>query len=69
MAIPLLFKVAVPSETVPSVKVTIPVGVPLVVEFTVAEKLTDFPTPMGLLDDASTVLVPAASTVCVIVTV
>lgn len=69
VATPLAFKVALPSVTVPSMKVTVPVGVPLVVEVTVADKLTDCPTPTGLLEDATTVLVPAACTACVVVTV
>lgn len=64
VAIPLLFKVELPSVVVPSMNVTEPVGVPLVVEFTVAEKLTDCPTPTGSLDVARAVLVPAACTVC-----
>lgn len=69
VAIPLLFRTDVPSETVPSINVTEPVGVPLVVELTVALIVTGCATPTGLLDDVNTVFVPAACTDCAIVTV
>lgn len=54
---------AVPSVVAPSRKVTVPVGVPLVFEATVAVKVTDCPwVEFGLLDD-SDVDVPAWLTV------
>lgn len=69
VAIPLPFKGELPSETPPDMKVIVPVGVPFVVELTVAVRVTDCAIPTGLLDDAKADIVPAACTVCAAVTV
>lgn len=57
--------VAVPSEVVPSRKVTVPVGVPLpgATTFTVAVKVTACPTVAGFTDDATVVVVPCFVTI------
>src|SRR4051812_30533511 len=57
------FKVAEPRVVVPSLNVTVPVGVP-VVALTVAVKVTLWPLFEGLRDDVSVVVV-LALTVCV----
>jgi hypothetical protein len=59
--------VPVPIDVVPSLNVTVPVGVPLpgAVVLTVAVNVTDWPNTDGFVDDATVVLVAAAFTVCV----
>ena len=47
----------VPSTVVPSRNVTVPVGVPVVDELTVAVKVTDCPRSEGFAEDIRTVLV------------
>ena len=56
--------VPVPRVAVPSLNVTVPVGVP-VPEVTVAVNVTDCPNVLGFADDVSAVVVHAALTVCV----
>jgi len=54
----------VPSVVAPSLKVTLPVGVPAAVEVTVAVKVTDWPLADGFTEEVSAVdVVPF--TVCV----
>jgi len=60
VAVPLL-KVFVPSEVVPSRKVTEPVAVPAVAGVTVAVRLTDCPTVDGFSEEATLLVVAAAS--------
>ena len=54
--------VPVPIEVVPSMKATVPVGVPAA-EVTVAVKVTCCPNTDGFADDATTVTVLATVTV------
>ena len=56
-----------PSLVEPSMKVTVPVGVPLpgAVAVTVAVKVTDWPKTDGLAEEVTTVLVPSWLTVWV----
>ena len=61
--------VEAPSVIVPSLKVTVPVGVPVVDELTVAVNVTACPTLEGFAEDIRTVLVPAGWTISVTVTV
>ena len=60
------FSVAVPSVFAPSLKVTVPGGVPLPppLAATVAVSITDCPTTDGLGDEVTVVVVLAAFTVC-----
>ena len=55
VATPLPSNLAAPSVIVPSLKVTIPVGVALD-EVTIAVKVTDWPKVDGLIDDVNVVL-------------
>jgi len=57
------FSAPVPSDVVPSMNVTVPVGVPAGVGVTVAVKVTDWPTFAGFAEDTTAVDVPF--TVCV----
>ena len=60
-------RVAVPNVAAPSLKVTVPVGVPVpgAVAVTVAVKVTDWPKTEGLTEEATAVVVLALLTVCV----
>lgn len=60
VATPLPLTAEVPSVVVPSRNVTVPVGVPVVDELTVAVRVTDCPTLEGFAEEVRTVLVPAA---------
>ena len=66
MAVPPL-RAFVASAVAPSLKMTVPVGVPLPGEtaLTVAVKVTDCPNTDGLADEATVVLLLAWLTVCV----
>jgi hypothetical protein len=59
-----LFGVPVPRVVLPSLKVTVPVGVPAPGEgtLTVAVKVTDWPQTEGLADETTAVVVPALLT-------
>ncbi len=59
--------VPVPNVAAPSLKVTVPLGVPLpgATAATVAVKVTDCPNTEGLAEEATVVVVPAALTVWV----
>lgn len=48
----------------PSLKVTVPVGVPVVLDFTVAFKVTDCPNEDGFTEDVTRAEVAALFTVC-----
>ena len=65
VATPLAFKVALPSCDVPSMKVTVPVGIPApgLTALTVAVKVTNWPTAEELADDESVVVVLAWLTI------
>ena len=65
LALPPL-RVAVPRELEPSLKVTVPVGVPLpgAAAATVAVKVTDWPKTEGFADDVTEVVVASLVTVC-----
>lgn len=56
-----------PRVVAPSLKVTVPVGVPLPGEFalTVAVKVTDWPETDGFAEDVTDVVVSSVLTVCV----
>src|SRR5215217_1681587 len=54
----------VPRVVAPSMKVTVPVGVPGVVDVTVAVKVTDCPTTEGLRPDVTVVVDGACPIVC-----
>jgi hypothetical protein len=54
-----------PSVTVPFMKVTVPVGVPLYCGATVAVRVTDCPTMEGFKLEASVVVVVAWFTACI----
>ena len=56
----LLRSVPVPSEIVPSLKVTVPLGVPEVAGLTVAVNVTDCPDTEGFAEETSVVDVAAA---------
>src|SRR5438067_9897795 len=60
-------RLLVASAVAPSLKVTVPVGVPTPGETaaTVAVKVTDWPDTDGLVEEVSVVVVLAALTVCV----
>ena len=63
VACPLAFNVPVPSVVVPSLKVTVPVGVPVPeLGATVAVKVTDCPTVEGFTDEVTVVVVDARLT-------
>src|SRR6266568_5158784 len=61
------FRVPVPRVLEPSLKVTVPVGVPapLVLAFTVAVKVTGCPDTDGLIDETTPVVVPGSVVVVV----
>ena len=60
---PLVFNVnAAPSAVVPSKNVTVPSGIPVVAEFTVAVNVTDTPVPAGVNVEATTTEVAACVT-------
>lgn len=69
VATPLLFRMEPPRVVVPSRKVTLPVGVPLVAGLTVAVNVTGCPSPDGFTDEISTVVLAASWTVWVAATV
>ena len=62
-----LLSVPVPSAVAPSLKVTVPPGVPAPGLFadTVAVKVTDWPKSDGLADETTAVVVASLFTVCV----
>ena len=64
VALPLL-RIPVPMVVVPSLNVTDPVGVPVVDEFTVAVKITEFPRFEGFSEEVTLLDVAALFTVCV----
>ena len=63
VAWPAAFNAGLPSAVVPSLKVTVPVGVPGEVLATVAVKVTDWPAVDGFNEEARVVVVGAALTV------
>src|SRR5438034_159046 len=67
VAWPEAFRVPVPSMLEPSLKVTVPVGVPapLVFAFTVAVKVTGCPDTDGLIEETTPVVVPGSVVVVV----
>jgi hypothetical protein len=69
VATPLPLSAELPIVVAPSRNVTVPVGVPVVVELTVAVRVTDCPSPDGLAEEISKVVLPAICTVCVSTTV
>jgi hypothetical protein len=63
LALPLpLLRETVPSTAVPDLNVTVPVGIPVVDEKTVAVKITAWPAVEGLTEDTRFVLVVALVT-------
>jgi hypothetical protein len=62
---PLLFSVSVPRTVVPFLKVTVPVGVPDVEDFTLAVIVTLWPTLDGLTEETTDVEVAALATFCI----
>ncbi len=65
-----MLSVPVPSVVMPSLNVTLPVGLanavpPGLVALTVAVNVTGCPTATGLIEDASAVVVAARFTTCV----
>jgi len=62
VATPLLFNVADPNPVVPFLKVTLPVGTPVVLHFTVAVSVTDCPYEDGFTEDATLVELAALFT-------
>ena len=69
VALPEASTTPVPSVVAPSLKVTVPPGMPTPGEITVtfAVNVIDEPTIDGLLDEMSVVVVPAMLTVCEVV--
>ena len=67
MATPDPFRAPVPNVVVPSLKVTVPVGVPVPGKVTldVAVKVTDWPNTDGLAEEATVVVVETWFTVWV----
>jgi hypothetical protein len=67
VATPEPFSVPVLNVAVPSLKVTVPVGIPMLGEFavTVAEKVTEFPDSDGFSEEVTTLVVGAVLTVTV----
>ena len=63
VATPLPFSVPVPRTVVPLLKVTVPAGVPLVADFTVAVNVTVCRYDDGLADEVKVVELPALFTV------
>ena len=57
--------VALPSDVVPSLKTTDPVGVPVVKDLTVAVKVTEAPCFDGFSEEVTELDVPALLIVCV----
>ena len=64
LACPLEFDVPAPMIALPSLKLMVPVGVPLVDGFTVAVNVTDWPNVDRFCDDTTVVVVLALFTVC-----
>ena len=62
VACPDPFSAPVPNVPAPSLKVTVPVGVPAKVLVTVAVKVTDWPRVDGFKDETTAVLVVAPTT-------
>ena len=63
VAVPVELRLAVPSVVLPSLKVTVPVGVPEPVELeTVAVKVTDSPETAGLGEAVTAVVVAVVPT-------
>ena len=60
VAVPLL-RLFVPREVEPSMKVTVPVAVPAVAGVTVAVRVRDCPTVDGFREEATSLVVAAAS--------
>ena len=69
VALPLLLMVELPRVVAPSRNMTGPVGVPDVLEPTVAVNVTDCPSADGFSEETSRVVLLACWTVCVSVTV
>jgi len=63
VAVPLPSRVAVPSVVLPSLQLTVPLGVTPVDEVTLAVNVTSCPTLDGFGDEPSTVVVEALFTV------
>ena len=61
------FRLPVPSDVVPSMNVTEPVGMPGAVEVTVAVNVTGIPKTDGFAEDVTVVAVASILTTCVIV--
>ena len=59
------FREPVPKVVLPSLNVTVPVGVPDVAGFTLAVNVTLWPNVEGLIEEVSVVVEPALFTVCV----
>ena len=64
VAMPLAFNATAPKTVAPSLKVTVPVGVPLVASVTLAVNVTDCWNEDGLTEALTVVEVPALFTVC-----
>jgi len=56
--------VRAPNFVVPSMKLTVPTGVPVVVDFTVAVNVTVSPEVDGFADDTTFVVLPALLITC-----
>lgn len=65
VACPAAFTMPEPTIDAPSLKFTCPVGVAVAVVLTVAVKVTGCPTPDGLADEVTAVVVVACVTDCV----
>jgi hypothetical protein len=65
-AAPLVFSVAVPRETVPSRKATVPVGVPELADEIVAVKVTGAPLDVEGAELSKAVVVAAAAVECMV---
>lgn len=65
IATPLPFNGELPSEFIPSRKVTVPVGVPVVEGLTIAVNVTDCPSGDGFAEEVSCMLLLSSCTVCV----
>jgi hypothetical protein len=61
----LALSVPVPKVAVPSLNVTVPVGTPLVADFTVAVKVIAVPKTAGFIEEATELVLAALVTVCV----
>ena len=66
VALPVLSRTADPKVVEPSMKLTVPLGVPLpAVELTVTANVTVCPKPLGFGELAKLVVLPLLFTVCV----